>query len=148
MLLKTLCQHRPGVFTKWLLLGRSLHPPLITGRWKIRFGLLSTEVSRKGQMLLCSETPVQPPALSLPLCRRVFNVKPPTDRGSDRCYVPEILPESTANTGISVHIAGCLERMLKGDTKTVHRRPRRRCFLGCRAGPKQTEIKHWLFLVR
>lgn len=72
-------------------------------------------------MLLCSEIPVQPPALSLPLCGRVFNMKPPMEGGSDRCYVSEVLPESTANTGISVHNMGCLERMLKGETQTARK---------------------------
>lgn len=47
-------------------------------------------------------------------------MKPPMDRGSDRCYVPEVLPESTANIRISVHNVGCLKRMLKGETETVH----------------------------
>lgn len=40
MLLEIPCQH-PGVFTKWLLLGRGLYPRLsLTGGREIRFSLL------------------------------------------------------------------------------------------------------------
>lgn len=38
------------------------------------------------------------------------------DRGSGRRYVPEVLPESTANTGISMHNVRCPKGMLKGGT--------------------------------
>ena len=111
--------------------------------WQVeKSGLVScTEINRKGQMLLRSETPV--PASSPQPSSLIWSH--PLARGSDRCYVPAVLPESTANIRISVHN---VEKDAKGRNKNCARKTQTEMLLVCRAGPEQTEIKHCLFLVR
>lgn len=120
-------QQCPGVLIRWVVLAEGYtHPLSLAGR---KPGLAScTDISRKGQMLVHSETP-EPASLC-------------AEGSLTQGHGPrQMLCPRTANMWVSVYDA-----WLNGETKT-ERKIHRRCFLGRRARPMQTEIKHGLFLV-